>query len=109
MKTFSDLLAIKDICLIQVRAEATGGTLWVNGVAFGSEMMVRWDQPIEVVATAEITSLEIGGHEVLPKWKHLTSVIDGEWRFSVSEPFFRWFHHQSGQGWLFLPAPDSDC
>jgi len=30
---------------------------------------------------------------------------NGIWRFNIDEPFYRWWHRVSGQGWLLEPAP----
>jgi hypothetical protein len=37
--------------------------------------------------------------EILPKYQYLT--IDG--KLTISEPFYRWYHQVSGQGWLLEP------
>jgi hypothetical protein len=37
--------------------------------------------------------------EILPKYQYLT--IDG--KLTISEPFYRWYHQVSGQGWLLMP------
>jgi hypothetical protein len=31
--------------------------------------------------------------------------FNGVWQFKLNEPFYRWWHQQSGQGWLLEPAP----
>lgn len=31
--------------------------------------------------------------------------FNGVWQFKIDEPFYRWWHRQSGQGWLLEPAP----
>jgi hypothetical protein len=31
--------------------------------------------------------------------------FNGVWQFKIDQPFYRWWHRQSGQGWLLEPAP----
>jgi hypothetical protein len=31
--------------------------------------------------------------------------FNGVWQFGINEPFYRWWHRASGQGWLLEPAP----
>jgi hypothetical protein len=31
---------------------------------------------------------------------------NGVWQFKLDKPFYRWWHQQSGQGWLLEPTPD---
>ena len=38
--------------------------------------------------------------EVLPKYSHLA--VDG--KLIINEPFYRWYHRVSGQGWLLTPC-----
>ena len=44
-------------------------------------------------------SVVIDGIEVLPKFWHL--VRDGQ--LVINEPFYRWYHRASHQGWLLTP------
>ena len=37
--------------------------------------------------------------EILPKYRHLA--VNG--RLTIPEPFYRWYHRVSGQGWLLTP------
>ena len=37
--------------------------------------------------------------EILPKYKGLA--VDGV--LTIDEPFYRWYHRVSGQGWLLTP------
>lgn len=54
----------------------------------------------------EIKLLSINGQEVLPRYQHLacppTAWIDqtGIWEFTITHPFYPWFHAISGQGWV---------
>ena len=37
--------------------------------------------------------------EILPRYQHLA--VDG--KLTIPEPFYRWYHRVSGQGWLLKP------
>lgn len=37
--------------------------------------------------------------EILPRYQYLA--VDG--RLTIPEPFYRWYHRVSGQGWLLEP------
>ena len=64
-----------------------------------------------------IDSVCIDGFEIIPKYTHLavyenekhiahpTSYLgyNGVWRFKIPEPFYRWRHRVTGQGWLLEP------
>jgi hypothetical protein len=71
-----------------------------------------------------IKSLMIDGFELVPDWTHLagyrnernntdpTSYLgfNGVWTLTISEPFYRWRHRVTGQGWLLEPTSISlDC
>ena len=44
-------------------------------------------------------TVAIDGIEILPKYKHLaTNDV-----LIINEPFYRWYHRVSGQGWLLTP------
>lgn len=65
-----------------------------------------------------IKSITIDGFEVVPNWTHLaeydnernftdpTSYLgfNGTWRLAIPEPFYRWRHRVTGQGWLLEPS-----
>ena len=57
---------------------------------------VGWAMPLEFDASATVT---IDGVEILPKYRHLA--VDE--KLTISEPFYRWYHRVSGQGWLLTP------
>lgn len=64
-----------------------------------------------------IDSVEIDGLELIPEFVHLADYrnehgtstptfylgINGVWIMDISEPFYRWRHHVTGQGWLLDP------
>jgi len=64
-----------------------------------------------------IRSINIDGFEIVPDWTHLavyqndhdflspTSYLgfNGTWRLDIPEPFYRWRHRVTGQGWLLEP------
>ena len=37
--------------------------------------------------------------EILPKYQYLAD----NGKLTISEPFYRWYHRLSGQGWLLTP------
>lgn len=65
-----------------------------------------------------IRSINIDGFEIVPNWTHLaiyqndhnngspTSYLgfNGAWRLDIPEPFYRWRHRVTGQGWLLEPS-----
>ena len=65
-----------------------------------------------------IQSINIDGFEIVPDWTHLavyqndhdygspTSYLgfNGTWRLDIPEPFYRWKHHITSQGWLLKPT-----
>jgi len=52
--------------------------------------------PLEFSANDSVT---VDGIEILPKYQHLA--VDG--KLTILEPFYRWYHRVSGQGWLLTP------
>jgi hypothetical protein len=82
MKNFSDLLATKAQLVVSV-----------NGV----EKLYNLYDTIVLDATQTVT---INGYEILPKYHYLAQ--DGV--LTIPAPFYSWYHIQSGQGWLLIPA-----
>jgi hypothetical protein len=33
--------------------------------------------------------------------------FNGTWQFEIQEPFYRWLHTATGQGWLLAPTPNN--
>jgi len=68
-----------------------------------------------------IKSIMIDRFEVIPQWTHLATYhnerhntdatsylgFNGLWRFVIDEPFYRWRHRITGQGWLLQPITAS--
>ena len=86
--------------------------------------------PIDIVITLEdknyntdhttaviVNSIEIDGRELIQYTSDCTSYVNdhkytqhtthigfnGVWKFSIAEPFYRWHHRVSGNGWLLEP------
>jgi len=65
-----------------------------------------------------INSVNINGFEIVPAWTNLANYqndhandastsylgFNGVWRLTISESFYRWQHHVTGQGWLLEPV-----
>jgi len=64
-----------------------------------------------------IVQLSIDSHDLVPQWSQLAHYsndrnynlptthlgFNGTWKLDISEPFYRWWHRVTGQGWLLLP------
>ena len=64
-----------------------------------------------------LDSLKINVFEIIPKWTQLASYhndhnvsqptnylgFNGTWNLKIDEPFYRWKHKITGQGWLLEP------
>jgi len=81
MKNFSDLLAT------ELRLAVS-----INNTVYS----VGWAMPLEFSANDSVT---VDGIEILPKYQHLA--VNG--KLTITEPFYRWYHEVSGQGWLLKP------
>ena len=81
MKNFSELLATDLKLNVVVNRKATDANLH-DSLIFNADDTVTVD-----------------GVEVLPKYQHLAN--NGV--LTISEPFYRWYHRVSGQGWLLTP------
>ena len=81
MKNFLDLLATELHLAVSI-----------NNTVYS----VGWAMPLEFDASATVT---IDGVEILPKYQNLA--VDG--KLTILEPFYRWYHRVSGQGWLLKP------
>jgi hypothetical protein len=65
-----------------------------------------------------IDYLDFDNFSIVPSWTQLASYTNdkndnqptsylgynGHWAFSLDQPFYRWKHQITGQGWLFEPA-----
>ncbi len=81
MKNFLDLLATEQHLAVSL-----------NNTTYS----VSWAMPMEFSASDQVT---VDGEEILPKYQHLA--VDG--KLTIPEPFYRWYHRVSGQGWLLTP------
>jgi len=81
MKNFSELLATE----LKL-------TVTVNG----STRLAKLGEPLKFDMDDTVTVDKI---EILPKYRHLAA----EGVLCISEPFYRWYHRVSGQGWLLFP------
>ena len=81
MKNFSDLLATEQHLAVSI-----------NNTTYS----VGWAMPLEFNVSDQVT---VDGTEILPKYRHLA--VDG--KLIIPEPFYRWYHRVSGQGWLLEP------
>ena len=81
MKNFLDLLAT-NLCL----------TVCINQQSYLASLhdLLNFD----VGDTVTIDNIEI-----LPRYQYLA--VDG--KLTIPEPFYRWYHRVSGQGWLLEP------
>ena len=81
MKNFSDLLATEQHLAVSI-----------NNTTYS----VGWAMPLEFSTNDQVT---VDGDEILPKYRHLA--VNG--KLTIPEPFYRWYHRVSGQGWLLTP------
>jgi hypothetical protein len=81
MKNFSDLLATKLELVISV-----------NGVEHTAGLH-------DVLTFLSSDTVTVDQIEILPKYLYMAA--DG--KLIISEPFYRWYHRASGQGWLLEP------
>ena len=81
MKNFSDLLATELHLVVLIN---------------NTTCSVGWAMPLEFSANDTVT---VDGEEILPKYQYLA--VDG--KLTIPEPFYRWYHRVSGQGWLLTP------
>ena len=65
-----------------------------------------------------LESVRIDDFEIIPNWTHLTRYdnergidrpvsylgYNGSWVLNITEPFYQWHHHVTGQGWLLEPT-----
>ena len=81
MKNFSDLSATELHLAVSI-----------NNTTYS----VGWAMPLEFSTNDQVT---VDGEEILPKYRHLA--VNG--KLTIPEPFYRWYHRVSGQGWLLTP------
>jgi hypothetical protein len=81
MKNFSDLLATELYLAVSIN-----NTTYAVGLGMPLEFNVK-------------DAVTVDGEEILPKYQYLA--VNG--RLTIPEPFYRWYHRVSGQGWLLTP------
>lgn len=87
MKTFLDLLAIEPVLEIEIQTSQ-------------ASCLLRWPLLVPIdIACADVQSVTIDGMEVLDFGYR----DQGMWRMTLHEPFYRWRHRVTGQGWLLEP------
>lgn len=88
MKHFSDLLATDSWLEIEIQT-AQG------------QMSLRWPLLVPIdLSVHDPVSVCIDGMQVVDYGYH----DRGHWRITLHEPFYRWRHRVTGQGWLLEPA-----
>jgi len=81
MKNFLDLLATE---------------LTLNVCVNGQSRAVELHDWLSLDATDTVT---VDGIEILPTYSYLAT----NGKLVIDEPFYRWYHRVSGQGWLLVP------
>lgn len=123
IKTFSQALAINPKLLVKVIYKLHGkvdGRVELNGMTceagvtntFVLDILEHINLVSHIISFTEgssgveIVSLTANGYEALPKYQHLSSHGTiyhdwvGEMRLDINEPFYRWYHTATGQGWI---------
>lgn len=118
IKTFSELTAIaSDRHLITITLRLSGlqevvielGQHIKRVPAQDSEMSVCLDHPllapIQLVVRPwqAVLSLHIDGHDMIGLASQDLDRDDQQGILTIEQPFYRWLHHRSGQGWLLEP------
>jgi hypothetical protein len=90
-------------------------------------LLTQFDILIEIIdkddykdrtSAVVISQLKIDSHDLVPQWSHLAYYsndrnynlptthlgFNGIWKLSINEPFYRWWHRATGQGWLLGPV-----
>jgi hypothetical protein len=76
----------------------------------------KYNQNLETAVI--IDSVCIDGFEITPNYTHLANYqnernidnptsylgFNGVWKLTIPEPFYRWQHRVTGQGWLLEPV-----
>lgn len=107
MKTFSDLTATQPSIEIVVRlSSAVAAEITLNGqdlAVLGGSVTVMHPllEPIDLVMGQDLVveQITIDGFDVLPQWHWCLQ----DARLHIPEPFYRWRHRITGQGWLLEP------
>lgn len=122
IKTFSDTLGIKLTLDVSITVKIHGlvhGTVEFNGTRCNPgvnkftvglldklKLISTIDKFNEGTSAIEITDFTVNGYNVVPKYQHRSSSGNGyhdfigKWELVISKPFYPWYHHVSGQGWI---------
>jgi hypothetical protein len=79
--------------------------------------LINKDDHKDHTSAVVISQLSIDSHALVPQWSHLAHYsndrnynlptthlgFNGTWKLDINEPFYRWWHGVTGQGWLLLP------
>jgi hypothetical protein len=79
--------------------------------------LINKDDHKDHTSAVVIAQLIIDSHDLVPQWSHLAHYsndknynlptthlgFNGSWKLDINEPFYRWWHRVTGQGWLLLP------
>jgi hypothetical protein len=113
MKNFLDITAIDINNQIEVEIELIGHhspdyTFTVNDLPVQPKMYFGLLDNLNFCCNinngaVEVAKIIINGYEVLPVYQHLadpaTNWITQNWTFTISGPFYPWYHEITGQGW----------
>ena len=89
----------------------------LDPLTFEVELLEKVYDPQDETA-AVVHQLDIDDFELIPNFTHLIQYHNdhgfcgptahvgfvGTWCLDISEPFYRWHHRVTGQGWLLEPA-----
>lgn len=94
--------------LFSINNELLTGLSFVKRYPLDTQFIFRCELVdfVENAGAIEITSITVNDKQVLPLYQHLgspaTAFIGSNvpWVFKIDQPFYRWYHHISGQGWI---------
>lgn len=102
MNLFCQLTDITDldVSVVWHSDQGNGGSVSINGVGT-DRLHVPLLSSIEIIMTnAWINTITVDGIEI---HDYLPVQTDPCHTVSIPEPFYRWWHIRSGQGWLLYP------
>lgn len=119
MKNFYELVAINpQMLVVHTVVKITGfGTAVVQlndkTLLLSESMMylnilepLKFQITVSGGCTAEVLKFTIDSVDVL-RYQHLATppgtAVTSTWCIDIPEPFYRWYHRVSGQGWLLTP------
>jgi hypothetical protein len=104
-------LSIKRHGRTQSLVQLNGFVVNVDDITFNIDLLDSVEIFADLLDFDEGTSglevfLTINGHEILPKYQHLSSnkksYVDTKelWWYRIPSPFYTWYHEISGKGWI---------